>query len=192
MEYTPSPPPLSDPSSMDVPSMLSILEGEGFDISRLRKCWGRSTVERAYKNFSAYRESQSQALVAHSPSKEMTKEMATANNNGSEKEEESAGGRYVFMYLLILGKLLTLFLDSQLRKRAAVDLPKAVYVMNASVWSMLTVLISFAFTVLQKKKTPITPPKRQKLPVSPPKRQKLPVYPPERQQLMLKLSQKKS
>jgi hypothetical protein len=76
-------------------------------------------VERAYKNFCAYRESQSQALVAHSPSKEMTKEMATMNDDGSEKEEESAGGRYDFMYLLILGKLLTLFLDSQLRKRAA-------------------------------------------------------------------------
>jgi hypothetical protein len=148
MEYTASPPPLSDPSSMDVPSMLSILEGEGFDISRLRKCRGRSTVERAYKNFCAYRESQSQALVAHSPSKEM----ATANDDGSEKEGESADGRYDFMYLLILGKLLTLFLDSQLRKRAAVDLPKAVYVMNAAVWSMLTVLISFAFTVLQKKR----------------------------------------
>jgi hypothetical protein len=85
---------------MDVPSMLSILEGEGFDISRLRKCRGRSTVERAYKNFSAYCESQSQALVAHSPSKEM----ATANDDASEKEEETAGGRYVFM-------LFTLFVE---------------------------------------------------------------------------------
>jgi hypothetical protein len=93
MENTPSPPPPPDPSSMDVPSMLSILEGEGCDISRLRKCKGRSTVERAYKNFCAYRESQSQAFVAHSPSKEM----ATANDDGSDKEEESAGGRYVFM-----------------------------------------------------------------------------------------------
>jgi hypothetical protein len=100
MEDTPTPPPLSDPSSMDVPSMLSILEEEGFDISRLSKCRGRSTVERAYKNFCAYRESQSQALVAHSPSKEM----ATANDDGSEKEGESAGGRYVFI-------LLTYFLE---------------------------------------------------------------------------------
>jgi hypothetical protein len=50
-----------------------------------------------------------------------------------------------------LWKLLTLFLDSQLRKRAAVDVPKAVYVMNAAVWSMLT----FSFTVLQKKNTEV-------------------------------------
>jgi hypothetical protein len=80
---------------MDVPSMLSIMEGEGCDISLLRKCRGTKTVSQAYKNFCAYRESQSQALVAHSPSKEM----ATANDDATEKEEEPAGGRYVFMLL---------------------------------------------------------------------------------------------
>jgi hypothetical protein len=198
MEDTPTPPPSPGPSTgtMDVPSMLSIMEGAGYDISRLRSCRGTRTVSQAYKNFCAYRESQSLAIVAHSPSKEMTKEMATTNpDDVVEKEEESAGGRYVFMYLLILGKLLTLFLDSQMRKRAAVDLPKAVYVMNAAVWSMLTVLISFFFTVFQKRKTPIFSPNRQKLPVFPPKRQKQPVSPPKRpkQKLpVLKLSHNKS
>jgi hypothetical protein len=92
MESTPPPPPPPDPSSMDVSSMLSIMEGAGCDISVLRTCRGTKTVSQAYKNFCAFRVSQALA-IAQSPSKEM----ATANDDADEKEEETAGGQYVFM-----------------------------------------------------------------------------------------------
>jgi hypothetical protein len=182
MEDTPTPPSPPGPSTgtMDVPSMLSIMEGAGYDISRLRSCRGTRTVSQAYKNFCAYRESQSLAIVAHSPSKEMTKEMATANpDDGVEKEEESAGGRYVFMYLLILGKLLTLFLDSQLRNRVAV-VPKDRYVMNNAVWSMLTVLISFSFYSVVKRKDADRPTKKAKATDPPTKKAKATDHPPKK------------
>jgi hypothetical protein len=73
--------------------MLSIMEGAGQDILRLRNCQGTKTVSLAYKNFCAFRVSQALAIAQSPPPKEKAEE----KDDASEKEEATTGGRYGFM-----------------------------------------------------------------------------------------------
>jgi hypothetical protein len=159
MEDTPPPPPPPGLTSMDVPSMLSIMEGEGCDISLLRKCRGRTTVDRAYIFFCAFRESQSQALVAHSPSKEM----ATANDDASEKEEETAGGQYVFMLFTYFVEVINIVFGQSITKTCGCRRAKG-SVRNEYCRVVNAVVVNIIhFYSVSKKNLPISPPKSQKL-----------------------------
>jgi hypothetical protein len=152
------PPPSPDPSTMDVPTMLSTMAEAGYRYNSSRCGTGLTAVSNAYKKFLAYREKQSEGLAAHSPSKEKETEKVDA----SEKDEEIACGRYVFMlFTFCVGVINIIVLGSQLRKRVTV-VPKTLYVMKTAVCSMLLLLISLLYLSLSKKKPVVPPAKKPK------------------------------
>jgi anaerobic C4-dicarboxylate transporter len=143
---------------MDVPTMLSNMAEAGYRYNTLRCGTGLTAVLEAYNFFLAFREKQSEGLAAHSPSKEKE----TEKDDASEKEEEIACGRYVFMlFTFCVGVINIIFLGSQLRKRVTA-VPKTLYVMNTAVCSMLLLLVSFYISVYPKKKQLFHLPKSQK------------------------------
>jgi hypothetical protein len=134
------PPPPPDPSSMDVSSMLSIMEGTGYNISRLGTCRGKNTVSKAFKKIGSFVKSNRKLLLCDCNPPE---EKATEKDNASEKEEETAGGQYVFMLFTYFVEAINIVFGKSTTKTCGCCAEGYVRNKYRRVWSMLLLLISF-------------------------------------------------